>query len=328
MSTISLGNERQIRHFFVADAIATETTPSTFRSKVQIFDANGGVLTSVSAAGTTDFYVAKLNQKGTVSKSDFITPGDITYLNGTSPQSKVGKIQSFTAASAPTAGAEYRLVAKVNYAQSEENFITFVSGYQVSTGDTIDDVFEGLADQMCANLALSVNTSTSASGTDTVGTIEVSKNKYFTFSLTGSVLSIQEKDWILDDFRVGLKSNDQLMWNFEIQGEEADDNITKDETPGTFAKGQGYQMMELERYLVGHRAEFEGRTTTLSFGRDYDTNTGTEYYVVDLKYFDISRDSAKHSDKMITVVSSDLTTINEIAGIFAAQSGIAFTDLT
>lgn len=331
MSTISLPHENQIRHFFVANAIASETTIATFIAgasigEVQIFDKDGSAFTFANApADGGDFYIAKVNQKGGISKSDFITPGDITYLKGTAPVSKTGKTQIFTLAAAPTVGTDYILDLKVNYHNSEENFINFHGSARAVTGDTQNTLLAKLALSVAKNLAASVNTSTQVAGTDTIisGTT-VKKNKYFTLTVATNALTIAEKDWILEDFRVGLRTNDQLMWNAEIKGSNAVvANVTKTATVPVFAKGQGYQLIELERYLVGHRADFETKDITLSFGRTYDVAIGSAYYVLDLKYFDVSRDDPKHSNKMLTIVSTNPEVVDAIGFAIEAQMGFA-----
>jgi hypothetical protein len=334
MSTISLPYEKQIRHFFVADAMASETTIQSFIDdaavgEMQIFDQNGQAIDHTSGELKGDFYLVKKNQKGGISKTDLITPKDVTYLNGVKPVAKTGKTQTFTLASAPTAGAHYIVDLKVNYGNSEENFISFIADARGKAGDTATTLLTRLAKGLADNLAMSVNTSAKANAGDDViiaGT-SAKKNKYFTITVAGSVMTITEKDWILDDFRPGLRTHDQLMWNAEVMvpgNEDEADNVTKGGTAPVYAKGQGYQIVELERYLVGHRAEFETRDVTLGFGRTYDTDISAQYFVLDLKYFDVSRDDPKHSDKMLTIASTDAKVIDAIG--FAVEAAMGKTE--
>lgn len=433
MSTISLPNEKQIRHFFVANAVASETSISTFISgasigEVQIFGEKG---TTADTSG--DFYLAKKNQKGSVSVSDKITPSDITYTAGTTPRSKVGKVQTFTLASNPTVGKSYTLVGKLNYANSEENFITFWANTVAVTGDTKLSLLGRLAKQMADQLNKSINTTSTASGTDSVAGVQASgsvelatgaagsvdsvtvngvellaaavpfntslaqtasdladainanvtvpnytasvagavvtitsvvpgttpngyvvdatlttmtsndtnlsggtetlnakKNKYFLVSAADDSLTISEKDWILDDFKVGLKSYDQILWNFEMVETNSSElsNVTKSETPQVFAKGQGYQVLELERYLVGHRAEYDLKDRTLEFDRTYDAAVGSTYYMIDIKYFDTSINDPKKADKMLTIVSTSASVINTIGNAIEARGGKTWVDLS
>lgn len=321
MSSISLPFERQIRHFFVGDAIATETDASAFLSgatigEVQIFGANG---TTADTSG--DFYLAKKNQKGSVSTSDLITPADVTYFATRAPRAKVGKTQTFTLGGAPTVGVSYRLVGKVNYGTTEENFITFWAEKTAVTGDTATTLLVDLAKQIADQLANSIHTDTVESGTDTIeGATTAEKNKYFTLSVSGSVLTVAEKDWILTDYKTGLKTLDQVLWNFEVQTADSEaSNVTKAETAQVFPEGQGYQMRELERYLVGHRAEFDLKDRTLEFDRAYDTVISSTYYTIDLKYHDVSIRDPKLSDKMLTIVADNLTAINAIGNALDAR---------
>lgn len=433
MSTISLPHEKQIRHFFVMAGIASETTIPTFISgatigEIKLFDTDGAVAT---AATTKDFHLVKKNQKGSISKTAPITGSDCTYLKGTAPRSKVGKVQTFTLAANPTAGEEYRVNLKVNYGNSEENFISFWGGDIAVSGETKTTMAAKVAKSIADNLASSVNTGSQApstvtvagvaatgkitftgaagsvdgitvggveimsgsvafdtsltitvaavaaninanvsvpnytataavgvltitsvdpgvvaetvvSDTTTMGSTDVNvgtesagtstdtadSNKYFKIGAVAGVITITEKDWILEDFRVGLRSYDQLLWNVELQGVDAvTANITKTETAPVFATGQGYQMMELERFLVGHRAEFETKDHTLSFGRDYDTSTASSYYMIDLKWFDTSRDDPKHSEKMLTIVTTTVADANTIGLIIEGMMGYSANDI-
>lgn len=317
MSSISLPNEKQIRHFFPITAIASETTAATFISgasngEAQLFFENG------STTGTGDVYILRKHSlTGAVSKSDLITPKDITYLKGTAPRSKTGKTNIFTI-TAPVVGATYNLSLKVNYANSEQNFIMFLGSTVAATGENAATVATRIALQLATNLANSVHTSTTITGTDTIiaGTT-VRKNKYFTVTVSGTTtatLTITEKDWILDGYITGLRTFDQLMWNAEVETFTTAATATVTKTKGTpvYATGQGYQILELERYLVGHRLEFPGPDITLSFPNRYETSTDSTYYCLDLKHFDVSRNDPYQSDKMLTLVSTNAEVIDNI----------------
>lgn len=433
MSTISLPYENQIRHFYLATAVASETNIAAFSStasigEIQIFGHDG-----LNATTSGDFYIAKKNSKGTLSVSDLITPKDISYTSGVKPVSKIGKKQTFNLSSAPSVGKQFILTAKVHYGNSEENFISFVVAEKAKSGDTQDSILGRLAKQMSDVLAKSINTqakspasvvvsgaaptgsvtitgasgsvdgitvdgvqimsgaeafdtsltvtaanvaaninafnsepdytATSAAGVITIqslnagvednGLVVVSStttlgktdanlaggtdglsstsNKYFSIEASDNNLYVAEKDWILEDFRVGLRTHDQLMWNFELSSPDdtENDKITKTQDAPRFAKGQGYQVIELERFLVGHRAETTDLLdSTLGFGRPYDTNINSSYYMLDLKYSDTSRQDPKKSEKMLTIVSTSVAAINTIGNAIEARGGKVWTDLT
>lgn len=314
MSTISLPGERQIRHFFPFEAVASETTVATFIAtasdgEIQMFNEDG------TATVTGDFYFLKKNlNTGKLEKSDLITPADITYEKLTPPRNKTGKTQVFTL-STVVVGAVYNMTLKLNYATSEQNFMVFHASTKAITGDTVTTVMTRLAKQLGDNLAASIHTSTTISGTDTIiaGTT-VLKNKYFTLSQVLGVLTITEKDWILDGYVTGLKTMDQIMWNAEIasSNETAMAGIAKTATAPVFANGQGYQMKELERYLVGHRQEVDNYDVTLGFNRPSEITLASDYYVYDISYFDLPRDNPHRSKKQLTLVSTDQSDIEAI----------------
>lgn len=329
MSSISLPYEKQIRHFFPFNAIATETTPATFLAtaspgEIQLFTENG------TTTGTGDFYILKKDLTGKVVKSDLITPKDIKYLRGTAPRAKVGKTQVFTL-SGITPGAYVGLSLKVHYGNSEQNFeYMYASTRVAATGDTPTTVLTRLAKQLGDNLANSMYTSTTIAGTDTIiaGTT-IRKNKYFTITQVAGALTIAEKDWILDGYYTGLKSFDQLMWNAEVETKNDAQlaQITKTATAPVYATGQGYQMLEMERYLVGHRAEFDGPDLTLGFHRAYEVQVGSTYNVLDLTYFDVSRNDPYQSDKMLTLVCTNPEAIDAIGFRIEALMGAAEGDI-
>lgn len=306
MSSISLPYEKQIRHFFPFTAVATETTPATFIAaadpgEIQLFTENG------TTTGEGDFFLLKKDLTGKVVKTDLITPKDITYIKVTSPRAKVGKRQIFTL-SGVTPGAVVNLTFKVHYGNSEENFqFLFASTKVAATGDTATTVLTRLAKQLGDNLASSMYTSTNIAGTDTIiaGTT-TNKNKYFTLTQVAGALTIAEKDWILDGYVTGLKTFDQLMWNAEIETKNDAQalQIVKTATAPVYAVGQGYQMAELERYFVGHRAEFDGPDLTMGFHRASEINLAGSYTMLDMSYFDVPRYDPQRSDKMLILVST------------------------
>jgi len=322
MSSISLPYEKQIRHFFPFTAVATETTAATFITgaspgEIQLFRESG------TTTGKGDFYILKKDLTGKVVKSDLITPKDITYLRGSAPVAKVGKTNVLTITTV-VVGAVYNITLKIHYANSEQNFETIFASTKAVTGDTSTTVMTRLSKQLGDNLAVSMYTTTNISGTDTIiGGTTVNKNKYFTLTQVAGALTISEKNWILDGYYPGLKTFDQLMWNAEINSsnEAAMAGTTKTATTPVYAARQGYQMLELERYFVGHRAEFDGPDITLGFHRAYEVNPASAYFCLDMKYFDVSRNDSYQSDKMLTLVSTDAEAVDNIGYRIEALMG-------
>lgn len=435
MASISLPSERNIRHFILANAVASETTIKTFidsasAGEMQIFGSDG-----LNATTAGDFYIAAKNSDGTVFQSDFITPGDITYISGNAPRTKKGRLIKFSMSSDPVVGETYILKFKLHYGLSEENFITFWAEH-TATSTAKKDVLSALAKQLNDAMALSINTqdstpatvtvaglaptgtvtiagSAGSVNTITVGGVEIlggavsyassltvtaaavaakinanqSNPKYFATSsaavvtiwpiasgvstatvvTTGTTLTftdvnigtgsagtsvstgvtnkyfeiysientgqealvIREKDWILDDYRTGLKAFDQILWSAVINkgNDEVSPKITTTAIPGVSAKGEGYQIRELERYLGGHVRDYDFRDRTLELNFEYQSVLSTNYYTLDLAYYDTSQYSPKRANKQLTIACSSNTHLNTIGNAIETRGGLVWTDL-
>jgi hypothetical protein len=324
MSSISLPNEKQIKHFFTFTTVASQTTPATFiasatAGQIQLFRQDGTI------NGKGSLYLLKKDLTGKVVKSDLIDPKNITYLKGTKPRAKTGKTQVFTMTT-PVVGAFYNMTLKLGYAGSEENFEYIFATEKAVTGDTATTLMTRLAKQLGDNLAASIWSSTNIAGNDTiiVGTT-VRKNKYFTLTQVAGALTITEKDWILDGYVPTLKAYDQLNWNAEIEtsNEAAAAGFAKTSTAPIFATGQGYQMIEMEHYLVGHRAEFDDVDITVGFHRTYESVTGSSYNMLDLSYFDVPRNDPHRSDKQLFVTCTSALELDRLGFRIEAAMGSA-----
>lgn len=335
MSTISLPYEKQIRHILIFDGIATETTVEDFVASASPMEIAlvGETGQPHSGNPSEDLLFVKKNAAGNIVKSDLITPKDIVYLRGTAPRAKVGKIQNITVATAPVVGVDYFIDFKLNYATSEENFVTFMATTRAVAGDTVTTIATRLAkdlsDQFNNSIYLGYQ---GAKGTEVIiaGT-DGYVNKYFKITVVAGVITIQEKDFILTDYVVGLRAFDQLMWNAvpytSVDGYGAVSTaITVATVPGVYAKNQGYQIMELENYLASHIGEFQTPDVTLSFNRPYESSTAETYYTIDLKYSDVPRTDPLRSDKMLFIVSTSMADINTIGQAIADASGLTWTD--
>lgn len=322
MSSIALPFEKQIRNFYIVDTVSAITNLEEFATdadpgEVMILSTTGG---TVEANKPFTFYIKDL--AGKVIKTDVVDPKKINYLRQADPRAKVGTIQRFTFG-AVTVGKSYTANVRIHFGLSEVNFGTIYASVIAVTGDTPATIAGKLAAQLADNLARDMKTSSPSNATTSINGQDIKVNKYFDVTVAGAVITIQEKDWILSTYIPGLRSFDQLMWNAEIGTDyfEASTEVTKAVVPGVFAQGQGYQVMELERYLVGHRAEFPGKDLTLSFNRAYQAKLDETYTMLDLGYFEVPRYDPQHSDKGITFASSTPETINTILTAIKIATG-------
>lgn len=313
MSSIALPFEKQIRNFYIVDSVSAITDIKEFAGtaepgEVMILGIDGG---AVEEGKGFTFYIKDL--AGKVIKTDAVDPKKINYLKDVSPKTKVGKKQEF-AFTAVTVGKAYTANVRIHFGLSEVNFGTIYATVIAKAGDTATTLANKLAEQLAINLANDMKTSSSSTDTATINGNEVKVNKYFNISASAGTITVQERDWILESYVPGLRAFDQLMWNIEVGSDyfELSDEITKTETAGVFASGQGYQVLELERYLVGHRAEFQGKDATVSFNRPYQAKLDETYTMLDLGYYEVPRYDPQHSDKGITFASSTPATITTI----------------
>ena len=333
MSTISLPFENGIRHIVVCDAVATETTMKTFiatasNKEIALLDGSGAAV----AGNSKDFLIVKKSSSGVLSKSDLITGKDIVSFRTSAPVAKIGRKQAITIATV-TVGKEYSIDLRVNYGTLPEYFVSVKASVVAVTGDTATT----LATKLGVSLATQLDQKDATGYRGQKGTAvmiagtTVPVNRYFTLTQVAGVLTITEKDFILDNYVTGIRAFDQLMWNAAIS--TSDDTygqpsvlMTKVDTAGTAAKGQGYQIRELEHYLGSHNKTFGYADRTLGNQIDYESVLSTSYYTIDFAYADLGRDDPQKLNKGMFIACSSKAEVNKIGAAIAAAGGPAWTD--
>jgi len=334
MSTTALPFEKGIRHFMLFSAVDAKVTSETFANA----GGNGNIAPlgegGVAWSAGKDLLFLKKNATGALSKSDLITPKDISYMKGTAPRAKTGRIQTVKVESGIITGVEYYIDFKINYGTTEKNFISFLASAKAVAGETVTSLATKLGKDLSAQFDRSIHVGfQGGKGTEVmVAGTSVPVNKYFKISQVAGVLTIQEKDFILTDYIVALRSFDQLMWNLVARTNvdafaTLSTVLTSTTTPGVYAKGQGYQMKELEHYLSAHVGEFSTPDISLGFNRAYESDVAKSYYTIDIKYTDVSAYDPHKSDKQLIFVCETLAEINKIGQAIATAGGPTWTDL-
>lgn len=302
MSSIAHPYEKQIRHLIIAETVSEAATFDAFAQaavplSIAAYSENG-----VAVEAGKPFYFAYTNKQGVVRRSDIIRPETIEYEKRTQPRAKVGKEEEFTI-SAVTVGKPYTLTLKVHYNTMASQYHTFVASTRAEDGDTPTTVANRLATQMATQLSKDVRTLTHIPGADNVDGIK--NNKYFTITQAAGVITIEEKDWILDGFAVGLREMDQLLWNAEVASDffEQSNQVAKVVTPGQTAVNPGYEVAAAEHYLQMHRQSFYSSDIENSIREELVANKAASYHTFDLSYFAESLYDPQKSDKMLTVAS-------------------------
>lgn len=323
MSSTSLPYEKQIRRLIIVNSIAASANVQAFMDSAPalslgMFSENGTALVE-----GVPFYFAYKNKSGVFRRSDVIHPKRILTTHTTAPVQKVGKTQVFTIG-AITPNKVYNLQLKINYAGSEVNFTTIhASAKAAATGDTPTLVAQRLAQQLAFNLANDIKTSTTLPGTDAVGGQNIRKSKYFVISVNAGAITITEKDWIMDGYKVGLKEFDQLSWNATLGGSffEQDAEVTVTGTPGVVAKNKGYEVASAEYYLQMHSQSFFGPDITTSLREDLVADVNEDYHIFDMSYYDESVYDPQKSEKMLTVASPDEAVVTGIVTAIQLVTG-------
>lgn len=317
MSSIAHPYEKQIRRLIIAEVASAAANYDAFAAaavplSIKAFSEDG-----TAVVYNKPFYFAYVNAEGKVRRSDIIRPETVEYVKKTTPVAKVGKIQRFKI-NAVTVGKVYNLAFRISYGTSPLIYATLHASAKAETGDTPTTIAQKLATQIAINLGADVRTSTNISGNDTVGTATVKKNKYFTVSVATDTITITEKDWILDGFKVGIKEMDQLDWNVEVGSSffEADSQVTKTEVAGTPAKNQGYEVAAAEHYLQMHSQSFVSGDVELNIREKLVADTTESYITFDASYYAESLYDPQKSDKMITIASTTAAVITAVETAF------------
>jgi hypothetical protein len=332
MSTIALPFEKGIRHFMLFGAVDNATTTKSFISA----GANGNIVPvgekGAAWAAGQDLMFLKKDASGRLAKSDLITPKDITYMVGTAPRAKVGKIQTIKVESGFVVGTDFFIDFKLNYGTSEENFVSFLASTRAIAGDTVTKIATRLGQDLATQFDRSIHVGYQGGRAkeQLIAGTDIPTNKYFKITQVAGVITVQERDFILTDYVVGLRAFDQLMWNLVAKTSvdtfaTASVVLTSTTVPGTYAKGQGYQMKELEHYLGSHLGEYGTPDITLGFNKEYESVVSKQYFTIDLSYSDVSSNDPHKSPKMLMLVAESMVEINKIGAAIAAAGGPAYT---
>lgn len=198
--------------------------------------------------------------------------------------------------------------------------------HQAKTGDTDLVILQGLAASLNANFSKEVGANASA-------------NPYFSFVVSGTAgsakLTITEKnDWLVD-YDPNKKTRHQLKFTVDVVATTYPTvGVSQAQSAG---KGTGYQIQEMEFYLLGARGDSyrEGGYPHNISGPGLVSTASGSYNVVEISYYNEGRDEAKKSKQAITLAflddntatgSNDDVNTSIIAPLVAAL-GVTLTDL-
>ena len=289
---MGLAGQNQVRQMYVGQAPAsTVTSMATLKSAgvahdMVLLSADGS---AVAAGG--DFKLFVKDGLGNITASDTIKAANVLDVRSVAYTAPVLKSYSI----ADLAGATNEILTvsieiEGHGSLSPEDTYVKKGFYKVASGDDAEAIVDGLILSLDRNFSREVGATASS-------------NPAFTFSKTGSGSSAalvvtaklqasgfdgNKRTKIYDDFIVNVSADTQPA-------------ITL--TQGSKGVGTGYQVMEMEYYLLGERGD-----TYREMGYPHNivgpglvsTAAGT-YDLVEINYYDEGRDEAKKSRKTLTI---------------------------
>ncbi|MBV1929348.1 MAG: hypothetical protein KUG81_07550 [Gammaproteobacteria bacterium] len=290
---MGLAGQNQVRHMYVGTApAATITSLATLKSTGV---ANDLVLLGADGAAVAAGKAFKMYQKdalGNIISSDTIKTDnvlDVRSVAYTAPTLKKVTISSLTV----DANSLYTVNIEIqgHGSLSPEDTYLKQGYYKAVAGNDQEDIVDGLIASLNRNFKREVGATAST-------------NRSFTFSKTGSGASSalvvegkldasafdgDKKIGTYDDFTVDIACTTYPTVT-----------IT---TAGSKGVGTGYQVLEMERFLLGERGDAfrtNGYPHNIVGPALVATVAGT-YDVIEISYFDEGRDEAKKSKKTLTI---------------------------
>lgn len=123
-------------------------------------------------------------------------------------------------------------------------------------------------------------------------------------------IKISEKDWLPEYYVTGKKS--RLFLDFKVDARFPGDSLpTVTNDAGSDGSGTGYQVRNLEYYLLGNRQDsLRGAGYPHNFEAKYDSKLDGTYALLEIGYYDESRDDPMKSKKQITIAMESVADMN------------------
>ena len=290
---MGLAGQNQVRHMYVGQApAATITSLATLKSTGV---ANDLVLLGADGAAVAAGKAFKMYQKdalGNITSSDTIKASnvlDVRSVAYTAPALKKVTISALT--------VDVNTLYTVNIeiqghgSLSPEDTYLKQGYYKAVTGDDQEDIVDGLIASLNRNFKREVGATAST-------------NRSFTFTKTGSTTTaalVVEGKLDANGFDGDKKIQTYDYFTVDISCDTYP-TVTLT-TSGSKGVGTGYQVMEMEHFLLGERGDAyrtNGYPHNIVGPALVSTAAGT-YDMIEISYYDEGRDEAKKSKKSLTI---------------------------
>mgnify|MGYP003630003872 CR=1 FL=1 len=290
---MGLAGQNQVRHMYVGNApAATVTDLATLKSAGV---ANDLVLLGADGAAVAAGSAFKLYAKdalGNVISSDTIKADNVLHVKSvayTAPTLKLVTISALTV----DANSLYTVNIEIqgHGSLSPEDTYLKQGFYKAVAGNDQEDIVDGLIASLNRNFSREVGATATT-------------NRSFTFAKTGTgasaALTVEGK---LDANGFDGDKKISTYNRFIVDIHCTTYPTVTITTPGSDGVGTGYQVVEMEYYLLGERGDTY-RKNGYPFnivGPDLASSVSGSYDLIEIAYFDEGRDEAKKSKKGLTI---------------------------
>lgn len=290
---MGLAGQNQVRHMYVgASPAATVTSLATLKSAgvANDFVLLGSDGDAVSAGG--DFKLFQKDALGNIISSDTIKADNVLDVRSVAYTAAVEKLVTISALTVD-ANTLYtvNILIEGHGSLSPEDTYLKQGFYSAASGDDQEAIVDGLILSLNRNFAREVGATAST-------------NPYFTFGKTGSgasaALTVEGKAYTVGfdgDKKIKVYDDFSVDVNFTTYPTVTVTNA------GSEGVGTGYQVMEMEYFLLGERGDTYRQNAYPHniVGPELVSVTSGEYDIVEISYYDEGRDEAKKSKKTLTV---------------------------
>ena len=288
---MGLAGQNQVRHMYVGQAAVADMTA------LKAGAANDFVLLGKdgdAVAAGNDFKLFQKDALGNIISSDTIKADNVLDVRSVAYTAATNKAVTISALTVD-ANSLYTVNIEISAhgSLSQEDTYLKQGYYKASAADDQEAIVDGLIVSLNRNFAREVGATAST-------------NPYFVFSKTGTgasaalVVTGQEQGArfdgdkhikVYDDFTVDISC---VTYPTVVVS-----------TPASKGVGTGYQVVEMEHFLLGERGDtlrlnayphnINGPALVSTVGGSYDT--------IEISYFDEGRDEAKKSKKTLTITN-------------------------
>ena len=290
---MGLAGQNQVRHMYVGQSDATNVT--SYDTLVSAGVVNDFVILSKdgsAVAAGKDFKLFQKDALGNIISSDTIKAGNVLDVRSVAYQAAANKAVTISALTVDV-NTVYSVKIEIqgHGSLSQEDTYLKQASYKAVTGNDQESIVDGLISSLNANFSREIGANASS-------------NPAFTFAKTGSgatsalVITGKEqgagfdgnkKTKVYDDFTVDISC--QSYPTVAIT------------TAGSKGVGTGYQVVEMEHFLLGERGDAyrqNGYPHNI-VGPELVSVAGGSYDIIEVSYYDEGRDEAKKSKKTVTI---------------------------